>query len=92
MRDLMKEDSKGPANCAQRRAKNMTLRLEPEYLRRYSSEERSQFGKETMKILYLNTIVLKLWYFSRFDPEPSSFLPPNTLSRQIHLMALASTF
>lgn len=90
MRDLMKEDSTGPANCAQRRAKNKTLRLEPEYLRRYSSEERTHFGKEMMKTFYLNIIVFKLWYFSRFDPEPSSFLPQNTFSRQIHLMALAS--
>lgn len=54
-----------------RRAKNRTLRLEPEYLKRYSSEERTQFGKGMMKTLDLNIIVFKLQYFPGFDPELS---------------------
>lgn len=43
-----------------RGAKNITLRLEPEYLRRHSSEERTQFGKGMMKTVYSNIIVFKL--------------------------------
>lgn len=52
-----------------KKAQNMTLRLKSECLRRYSSEEKTPFGKGMMKTLYLNIIVFTRWYFPGFGPD-----------------------
>lgn len=47
-------------NRLSRRGRNMTWRFEPKCLKRYSSEERTEFWEGVMKTLYLNVMVLGL--------------------------------